>query len=95
MQLQEVPGLAQRMASLMCVDIDLNSDAEDGEGVSQENNSKLNAMDVINKEINDAKAKGCDNVRWLELEELDIDDDMLLSLDLSAKFPVCVIIHSK
>ncbi|OAY54001.1 tubulin--tyrosine ligase-like protein 12 isoform X2 [Manihot esculenta] len=75
------------MASLMCVDIDLNSDAEDGEGVSQENNSKLNAMDVINKEVNDAKAKGCDNVRWLELEELDIDDDMLLSLDLSAKFP--------
>ncbi|XP_058001912.1 uncharacterized protein LOC110640426 isoform X2 [Hevea brasiliensis] len=86
-QLQEVPGLAQRMASLMCVDIDLNSDAEDGDGVSQENNSKLNAMDVIENEINDAKVKGCDAVRWVELEELDVDDDMLLSLDLSSKFP--------
>lgn len=25
---------------------------------------------------------------WLELEELGIDDDMLVALDLSAKFPV-------
>ncbi|XP_065850483.1 uncharacterized protein [Euphorbia lathyris] len=86
-QLQEVPGLVQRMASLMCVDIDFNSDADDEDGVSQDHNSKLNVVDVVQNEINDAKAKGYDTVRWLELEELDIDDDMLLSLDLPGKFP--------
>ncbi|KDP33915.1 hypothetical protein JCGZ_07486 [Jatropha curcas] len=86
-QLQEVPGLAQRMASLMCVDDDFNSGAEEEDGALQENNSKLNVMDIIENEINDAKMKGCDTVRWLELEELNIDDDMLVSLDLSSKLP--------
>ncbi|EEF46277.1 protein binding protein, putative [Ricinus communis] len=86
-QLQEVPGLARRMASLMCVDIDLNSDVKDGNGVAEENNPKLNVLDVVEKDINDAKVTGFDTVRWLELEELDMDDDMLLSLDLSCKFP--------
>ncbi|KAA8523324.1 hypothetical protein F0562_009747 [Nyssa sinensis] len=35
-QLEEVPGLAERMASLMCVDIDLNSDAEEADHVAKE-----------------------------------------------------------
>lgn len=88
-QLQEVPGLAQRMAALMCVDIDSNSDAEeiDGDGVSRDNYSKLNVTDIVEHEIGYAKERGYDSVKWLELEELDIDDDMLLSLDLSSKFP--------
>lgn len=88
-QLQEVPGLAQRMAALMCVDIDSNSDAEeiDGDGVSRDNYSKLNVTDIVENEIGYAKERGYDSVKWLELEELDIDDDMLLSLDLSSKFP--------
>ncbi|KAJ8750906.1 hypothetical protein K2173_016087 [Erythroxylum novogranatense] len=87
-QLQEVPGLAQRMASLMCVDIDL-PDAEevDEHGVHEENGSKLKVMDVIENEIRNAQEKGSDTVKWLELEELDIDDDMLLSLDLCSKVP--------
>ncbi|XP_050218847.1 uncharacterized protein LOC126669428 [Mercurialis annua] len=83
-QLQEVPGLAQRMASLMCVDIDLNdSDNEDG----QDEKSNLNVFDVVENEMNTAKVRGFDTVRWLELEELNIDDDVFLSLDLSNKFP--------
>ncbi|CAI0387820.1 unnamed protein product, partial [Linum tenue] len=86
-QLLELPGLAQRMAALMCVDIDLNSsDAEETEGVGEEN-FKLNAADVVENEIREAKEKGNDTVRWLELEEMDIDDDMLLSLELTSKFP--------
>jgi len=86
-----VPGLAQRMAALMCVDIDSNSDVEeiDGDGVSRDNYSKLNVTDIVENEIGYAKERGYDTVKWLELEELDIDDDMLLSLDLSSKFPVC------
>ncbi|KAK9274967.1 hypothetical protein L1049_022224 [Liquidambar formosana] len=89
-QLQEVPGLAQRMASLMCVDIDVNSECEETDlvdGGSHENNTKVNVKDVVEREIQEAKERGDETVRWLELEELDIDDDMLLSLDLSNKFP--------
>ena len=86
-----MPGLAQRMAAMMCVDVDSNSDAEeiDGDGVSRDNYSKLNVTDIVENEIGYAKERGHDTVKWLELEELDIDDDMLLSLDLSSKFPVC------
>ncbi|KAJ4953775.1 hypothetical protein NE237_030607 [Protea cynaroides] len=87
-QLQEIPGLAQRMASLMCVDIDLTSDTEevDLEEGSHENRTK-NIMEILEREICQAQEKGIDEVMWLELEELDIDDAMLLSLDLSIKFP--------
>ncbi|KAJ4824823.1 hypothetical protein Tsubulata_048434 [Turnera subulata] len=88
-QLLEVPGLAQRMGALMCVDVDLSCDAGEGGGdeVAPENGSKLSVMEVIDNEIRDAKERGYDSVKWLELEELDIDDDVLLSLDLSSKFP--------
>uniref|UniRef100_A0A2P2LZM1 Uncharacterized protein MANES_03G040400 n=1 Tax=Rhizophora mucronata TaxID=61149 RepID=A0A2P2LZM1_RHIMU len=91
-QLQEVPGLAERMASLMCVDVDLGTDTDetDEDGDSQESNSKLNVMDVVKNEIRDAREKGNEVIRWLELEELDFDDDMLLSLDLSSKYPELV-----
>uniref|UniRef100_A0A2P2LZI6 Uncharacterized protein n=1 Tax=Rhizophora mucronata TaxID=61149 RepID=A0A2P2LZI6_RHIMU len=78
------------MASLMCVDVDLGTDTDetDEDGDSQESNSKLNVMDVVKNEIRDAREKGNEVIRWLELEELDFDDDMLLSLDLSSKYPV-------
>lgn len=86
MQLQEVPGLAERMASLMCVDIDLDANAEDpcdtSEGVSA---SPVNASEIVEREL----CGGADAVRWLELDELDIDDTVLSSLDLPSKFPVC------
>lgn len=89
-QLCEVPGLAERMAALMCVDIHLNSAAEeagdvDG-GAGEDDSSKLSAAEIVEREMRKVK-EGRDDTRWLELEELDIDDDMLVSLDLPDKFP--------
>ncbi|KAH7854880.1 hypothetical protein Vadar_018707 [Vaccinium darrowii] len=89
-QLEEVPGLAERMASLMCVDIDSTLDAEEQDNsaeVLDETDSKLNAREIVESEIRTAKQRGDDTVRWLELEELDMDDAVLLSLDLPSKFP--------
>ncbi|KAL6575372.1 hypothetical protein OROMI_012657 [Orobanche minor] len=82
---QEVPGLVERMASLMCVDIDLNSETDEP---LDEDDAKLSAAEVVEKELHKVKEEGVDSVRWLELEDLAIDDDMLVSLDLSSKFPV-------
>lgn len=84
LKLVEVPGLDERMAAIMCVDNDLNFDSEDNEV----NNGKQSVLEVIESELGAAKEKGEGPVRWLELEELDIDDDTMLSLDLANKFPV-------
>ncbi|XP_024017140.1 tubulin--tyrosine ligase-like protein 12 [Morus notabilis] len=84
-QLREVPGLAERMASIMCVDGDSNSDSEEN-GVNG-NDARKTVFEVVESEIVVAKEKGEDNLKWLELEELEIDDDALLSLDLANKFP--------
>ncbi|KAF3965043.1 hypothetical protein CMV_010736 [Castanea mollissima] len=88
---QEVSGLAERMAALMCVDIDLNSNAEETEevvdGFSHQNGTKLSVFEAMESEIHGAKENGDGSVRWLELDELDIDDDTFLSLDLSTRFP--------
>ncbi|KAJ7955985.1 Tubulin--tyrosine ligase-like protein 12 [Quillaja saponaria] len=87
-QLQEVPGLAERMASLMCLDIDLGSEANSlVNEVSHEENAKCDIAAILETEIREAKEKGHASLRWLELDELDIDDDMFLSLDLSSRFP--------
>ncbi|KAK4415764.1 Tubulin--tyrosine ligase-like protein 12 [Sesamum alatum] len=83
-QLQEVPGLVERMASLMCVDADLNSDAEE---TGDEDDAKLSAVEIVEREYCKVKEEGIDSVRWLELEDLEIDDAMLVSLDLPSKFP--------
>ncbi|CBI27809.3 uncharacterized protein LOC100266448 isoform X2 [Vitis vinifera] len=85
-QLQEVPGLAERMASLMCVDIDMDSNSEETDAVNGGSDEKDTKLDV-GREISEAEEKGDGIVRWLELDELGIDDDMLLSFDLSSKFP--------
>ncbi|KAE8682930.1 hypothetical protein F3Y22_tig00111234pilonHSYRG00209 [Hibiscus syriacus] len=83
-QLQEVPGLAQRMAALMCVE----GDDDDG-GLEQavECGGKMTVEEALESEIRNAKESGDGFVRWLELEELGLDDTTLLSLDLSTKFP--------
>ncbi|KAI4335209.1 hypothetical protein L6164_013878 [Bauhinia variegata] len=89
-QLQEVPGLAERMAALMCVDIDINLDSEANilpNGVEHEENAKPDVSHILESEVREAKEKGNDTLRWLELDELDIDDDMLLSLGLPNRFP--------
>ncbi|KAF3439686.1 hypothetical protein FNV43_RR17964 [Rhamnella rubrinervis] len=85
-QLQEVPALAERMAAIMCVENDLSFGSEENE-VLDENNTKRSAFEVVESELSDAKARGDDSVRWLELDELAIDDDTLLSLDFGSKFP--------
>ncbi|CAI9100721.1 OLC1v1037881C1 [Oldenlandia corymbosa var. corymbosa] len=82
-QLKEVPGLAERMASLMCVDIDLNEEDED----LDENETKLSAEEIVEKELCEIKEGRIDTLRWLELDELGIDDSTLISLDLPTKFP--------
>ncbi|XP_015889057.3 uncharacterized protein LOC107423918 [Ziziphus jujuba] len=86
-QLQEVPGLAERMASIMCVVDDLNSDSEEKNEALDYNNAKRSVFEVVESELCAAKEKGDGNVKWLELDELGIDDDTLLSLDLGSKFP--------
>ncbi|KAM4097488.1 hypothetical protein ACJW30_07G003800 [Castanea mollissima] len=80
------------MAALMCVDVDLNSNAEEEteevvDGISHQNGTKLSVFEAMESEIHGAKENGDGAVRWLELEELDIDDDTFLSLDLSSRFP--------
>lgn len=87
LQLQEVPGLTERMASLMCVGIDIESGPEDAE----ESGTREDVITIMEKEVCKAKDEGRDSINWLELDELGIDDDMLLSLDLSSRFPVCFI----
>ncbi|KAK6941297.1 Tubulin-tyrosine ligase/Tubulin polyglutamylase [Dillenia turbinata] len=84
-QLLEVPGLAERMASLMCVDIDPESDSEDN--VVTESGVELNVAEIIESEVRKSKERGDETLRWLELEELGLDDSMLLSLDLPSEFP--------
>lgn len=88
-QLQEIPGLAERMAALMCVDIDLDGDAESG-GLDEIDTTKLSAVDIVEREVCEIKDGRADGLRWLELEELDIDDDVLVSLDLPSKFPTLI-----
>lgn len=90
LQLQEVPGLSERMASLMCVDIDIESGHEEVE----ETGTREDVITIMEREVCIAKDKGKGTVSWLELDELGIDDDMLLCLDLPSKFPVCFSIVS-
>lgn len=87
LQLLEVPGLAERMASIMCVDSDSNSDSEE----TNRKETRKTAFEVVESEIRIAQETGEESVRWLELDELNIDDDAFLSLDLPNKFPVRMI----
>jgi tubulin--tyrosine ligase-like protein 12 len=81
-QLKEIPGLAERMASLMSVDIDVDAGEEE---VAEE----LSVDQIIDNEIRYAADKGYDSLRWLELEGLGVDDS-LLSLHLPSKFQACL-----
>ncbi|XP_057750987.1 uncharacterized protein LOC130969331 [Arachis stenosperma] len=83
-QLHEVPGLAERMGALMCVDINLNAEGEDDGALSDTRGS---VTEVLESEVREAKEKSDGKLRWLELEGLDINDEMLLSLELPTRFP--------
>ena len=89
LQLREVPGLAERMAALMCVDLDRNIETEESDEQDGEKSGSLeHVLQVVETERARVQERGTDSAAWLELEELGIDDDMLVILDLSAKFPV-------
>ncbi|WOL02637.1 tubulin--tyrosine ligase-like protein 12 [Canna indica] len=95
-QLREVPGLAERMAALMCVDLDLKTNGEASGPETQEqakSGSLDNVLEVLSKEVDKVKERGVDTLTWLELDELGIDDEMLESLDLSTKFPNLVALN--
>lgn len=78
------------MAALMCVDLDRRTELEEADERDNGKGGGLeNALEVVEKEMTRIQEKGSDFAAWLELEELGIDDDMLIDLDLSAKFPVC------
>lgn len=85
LQLQEIPGLVERMASLMCVDVDMDEEPGD------EDDAKLSASEIVEREFSKVKEEGAHSLRWLELEDLEIDDAMLVSLDLPNKFPVSLL----
>ncbi|KAL7234639.1 hypothetical protein ACSBR1_018141 [Camellia fascicularis] len=94
-QLEQVPGLVESMASLMCVDIDFNLDAQEvaddsADRGSDVNVTKLNVVEIVETKIRNAKEEGDDTVKWLELEDLHMDDALLLSLDLPSKFLIAV-----
>jgi tubulin--tyrosine ligase-like protein 12 len=77
------------MAALVCVDLDRRVELEDSGEQDQEKSGSLDdVLQVLEKERTRIQEKGGDSVAWLELEELGIDDDMLVTLDLPAKFPV-------
>ncbi|XP_020582182.1 tubulin--tyrosine ligase-like protein 12 isoform X2 [Phalaenopsis equestris] len=92
-QLKELPGLAERMAALMCVDLDLEPDSvgvrEVESGQSLENGIEKNVSEILEREME----KGSHSATWLELEELEINDDMLSSLDLPTRFPNLVALN--
>lgn len=91
MQLEDVQGLAERMAALMGVAEDSVSTSEAANNKSKELEDGIpidNPLDAIMRKFHESKEEG-EVFRWLELEELDIDDTMFLSFDIPSKFPVC------
>ncbi|XP_044982816.1 tubulin--tyrosine ligase-like protein 12 [Hordeum vulgare subsp. vulgare] len=93
-QLREVPGLAERMAALMCVDLDRRIEVEEADEQDSEKGGGLeHVLKVVEKERIRIQESGGDFAAWLELEELGIDDDMLVALDLSANFPNLVALN--
>jgi len=93
-QLREVPGLAERMAALMCVDLDRNIETEESDEQDGEKSGSLeHVLQAVETERARVQERGTDSAAWLELEELGIDDDMLVILDLSAKFPNLVALN--
>lgn len=86
LQLETIPGLADRMGALMCVVGEPEAAEEDAEVEDAE--GKAGKLEVSIKEAKlKAQEKGGD-VLWLELDDLDIGDSELQSLNLTAEFPV-------
>ncbi|KAH7297146.1 hypothetical protein KP509_26G055800 [Ceratopteris richardii] len=78
-QLREHPRLMERLGAMMCI----SDSAEERECVSDE---KLTVEDAIIAAEAEAKELGHE-LYWLELDESEIDDEKLKSLDLPGRFP--------
>lgn len=77
------------MAALMCVDLDRRIETEEADEQDGDDSGSLeHVLQVVEKERARVQERGIDSAAWLELGELGIDYDMLVALDLSAKFPV-------
>lgn len=72
----------------MCVDGDCHEQDEDSADNLIDNNGKPTPEAIVESEICRSRETGYDGVKWLELEELDIDDAKLLELALPSKCPV-------
>jgi tubulin--tyrosine ligase-like protein 12 len=77
------------MAALMCVDLDRRIETEEADEQDGDDSGSLeHVLQVVEKERARVQEREIDSAAWLELGELGIDYDMLVALDLSAKFPV-------
>lgn len=89
-QLQAIPRLAERMGRLMCVTDEYDpGTCEDVTGEHEHESTdqtQETPHDIVERELCKAKEEKKD-ILWLEFEELDIDDEMLCSLELVFKFP--------
>ncbi|CAH9122036.1 unnamed protein product [Cuscuta epithymum] len=74
------------MAAVMCLNADLSHIVEVGDTGGAEDDPKLSAEDIVARKVIKV-TEGGDALRWLELDDLGIDDHMLSSLDLPHKFP--------
>jgi len=77
------------------VDLDRKVETEESEDEQddEKNGSLEHVLQVVETEMARVQERGTDSAAWLELEELGIDDDMLVTLDLSAKFPNLVALN--
>ncbi|KAL2653822.1 hypothetical protein R1flu_021950 [Riccia fluitans] len=81
-QLETVNGLAERMATLMCV-VDQLEEEDGGESEAEGQTDAEAVVESAKRKAQEASTK----VKWLEFDSLDVTDDKLLSLSLSTNFP--------
>jgi len=86
-KLEQIPGLVERMAALMCVGDDAEEDGEEEEEEDATPKSPADVESSIAEAIAAAEEKG-ERLQWLELDELNITDADLHGLNLAAKCPV-------
>nr|XP_024379358.1 tubulin--tyrosine ligase-like protein 12 [Physcomitrium patens] len=79
-QLEQIPGLVERMAALMCV----ADDVEEIDNVELEGTSDIES--VILHIAAETEGRG-EKTYWLELDDGNVTDEVLHKLNLSAKFP--------
>jgi tubulin--tyrosine ligase-like protein 12 len=87
-QLEQIPGLVERMATLMCVGEDAEEEGEEEseeDAVGEIEKTDFEALIIAAKTA--AQERG-ERLQWLELDDLGMTDEDLQSLDLASKCPV-------